>query len=502
MSLGERAPASSGEKNHILLAVAVSILAMVPALAPLPSNLAPLGPLAVAILPLAALFAFSNPFLLCLGFVIFSFFRIHEAFPALGPLHIPQLLAAPTLLVLIWHVAVKRSIELYWTRQLTIFAIFFALVTIGVPLAANKPTAIAYYLATYWKIAVMTLAIAWLTRKPRDFALASHAFVLAGVAIGAVALYNKANGIGLVEGTRVTIARDIQSVLGDPNDLSLVLLFPLSFAVSLVDRRTSWPSAIFGALGSALIVAAIIATQSRGGLLGLLTVFGVYGARKIKSKAALLAIGGVVARVVFAAAGITGRSSGGAAEAGAIDESSMGRIYAWGAAWRMALTHPLNGVGLNNFLDNYFAYTEHWDGHNHAVHSTWFNVIAETGFPGIAVFFAMIVSVARAAFTATRRLEACGGAMPARAMGIAVLAGTCGFCVSGTFLTQGFTWPVYVLLALGSAVSDFAKREEGASQNGENGPKNREFSTFSGDSAPPSLAHGLLSSPQMNFEGK
>jgi O-antigen ligase len=467
---GSRAPGPSS--NHIILAVVLSCLAMAPALAPLPGNIAPLAPLAVAILPLAALFALNNPFLLCLGFVIFSFFRIHEAFPQLGPLHIPQLLAAPTLMVLVWHVAVKRSIELFWTPQLTKFAIFFVLVTLGVPLAVNKPTSFAYYLATYWKIAVMTLAIAWLTRKPRDFSLAAHAFVLAGVAIGCVALYNKSNGIGLVEGTRVTIGRDIQSVLGDPNDLSLVLAFPLSFAVSLIDRRTSWLSALFGLVSTVTIAAAIIATQSRGGLLGMLTVMAVFASRRVKNKAALLVIGGGAAMLLFAVAGISGRSSGGAAESGAIDESSMGRIYAWGAAWHMALTHPFNGVGLDNFVSNYYAYTEHWDGHNHAVHSTWFNVMAETGFPGIGVFITMIVSVARSAYNSTLKLEASAAAMPARAMGIAVFSGTCAFCVSGTFLTQGFTWPVYVLLALGAAVSNFAKREEEALQIGEKPAEN------------------------------
>ena len=59
--------------------------------------------------------------------------------------------------------------------------------------------------------------------------------------------------------------------------------------------------------------------------------------------------------------------------------------------------------------------------------------------------------------------------MPARAMGHAVLAGVAGFCVSGTFLTQGFTWSIYVLVALGTAVGEFAKRNRGASQD-ENAP--------------------------------
>ena len=130
----------------------------------------------------------------------------------------------------------------------------------------------------------------------------------------------------------------------------------------------------------------------------------------------------------------------------------------------MALARPLNGVGLDNFVANYFAYSAHWDGHNHAVHSTWFNVLAETGFPGIITFFTMVIAVARRAVISLRKLEAEGAPPPARAMGNAVLAGIAGFCVSGTFLTQGFTWPIYVHLALGTAVSNFAWSESGNSQ--------------------------------------
>jgi uncharacterized membrane protein len=55
--------------------------------------------------------------------------------------------------------------------------------------------------------------------------------------------------------------------------------------------------------------------------------------------------------------------------------------------------------------------------------------------------------------------------MPARAMGHAILAGVAGFCVSGTFLSQGFTWSIYVLLALGTAVSEYAKRKEWLTHN-------------------------------------
>ena len=415
---------------------------------------------AVGMLPVAGLLAFRNPFLLCLLFILFTFFRLHEAFPLLNPLRLPQMLALGSLAVLAAWVATQR-LRLAWGPELKLFSILFALVTLGVPLASGRDIAIAYWKDTYVKIAIMTFAIASLARRPGDFALAARAFILAGMLVAGVAVYNSLNEIGLVEGTRVTIGRDMGSVLGDPNDLSLVLLFPLSFAVALVlTPRTGLLSRLYGLAGMGMIVAAILATQSRGGLLGIVAVVGVFGARRIRSKAVLLGGGAVALMGLFVAAGVGGRQSGGAAEAGAIDESAMGRLEAWKAAWRMAVGRPLTGVGLDCYVANFYDYSDWWEGFAKAVHSTWFAVLAESGFPGFVVFILMCVRVIRTAIAACNALSpAARGAAyePALfAAAQAVLAGMAGFVVSGTFLTQAFTWPVYILLALAAAIGPHA----------------------------------------------
>lgn len=412
---------------------------------------------ALAMLPIAGILAFGAPFLLCLLFVLFTFFRLHEAFPVLNPLRLPQLLAIGSLAV-IGALLVTRRIRLAWTPELLPFVILFALMTLGLPLASGRDIAIAYWKDTYVKIAVMTFAIATLARSPRDFALAQRAFVVAGMLVAVVALSNSVNGIGLVEGTRVTIGRDIGSVLGDPNDLSLVLLFPLSFAVAMaLTPRAGGFSRMLGLVGAGLVIAAILETQSRGGLLGIVAVAGVFAARRIQSKAVLFGGGAVGLLGLFVAAGVGGRQSGGAAEAGAIDESAMGRLEAWVAAWRMAVGRPLTGVGLDCYTANFFFYSDWWEGFAKAVHSTWFAVLAEGGFPAFGVFVWMCVRVIRSAIASARASSpaARGEAYsPAEhAMAQAVLAGMVGFIVSGTFLTQAFTWPVYILLALAAAVS-------------------------------------------------
>ncbi len=438
--------------GQIAIALAASAVAgLVMLVAPTPFVAAGLG-----LAPLFLIFALRKPVVLCLAFLVFSYFRIHEVFPALSPLRIPQLIALPTLFVLFWHLVMTRSIRPFWCRELSVFATFFMLVTVGVVLATDTGRAMGYWTSTYVKIGIMTLAIAWLIRTPKDFALVANVMLASGVAVSSVTLYNKANEIGLVEGTRVTIGRDIGSLLGDPNDLSLVLLFPMSFALAHLTVRTGVFRKILGLLIYVMIVSAIIATQSRGGLLGTVAVTGIVANRVIKSKVVLGSLGGIGLIGLAAVAGISSRASGGAHEDG-IDESAMGRLYAWQAAWGMALARPLTGVGIENFTTNYFFYVPVWTGKVYTVHSTWFEVLSSTGFPGIFTFVFMLVSVFLSCLRSRRLLEVHGSRQQeALAINLAIVAGLTGFCVSGTFLTQGFLWPPYILLALAAAASRYA----------------------------------------------
>ena len=409
----------------------------------------PIIVLIIGVLPVGIAFTLFFPYPFVLAFVIFSFFRIHEVFPQLYPLRIPQLLALGTLASLGWNIF-NGKIQGYWSRELSIFGVFFTLVVIGAFLATNRGEAMASLTGTYVKIAIMVIALAWLNRSPDRFSMAAKTIVFAGITVGLVALSNKANGIGLVEGTRVTIGRDIGSMLGDPNDLSLVLLFPASFSLAmLLTKDSSKISKLIGLVGFIIVLSAVIATQSRGGLLGILSVMGVFGYRKVKSKLLLGFVGVIALAVLLALAGVSNRQSGGAAEAG-IDESAMGRIHAWSAATNMALRNPLTGVGINNFISNYFDYSDFWDGQNHAVHSTWFGVLAETGILGLIVFVTMIGSLVRIALISQNQLAAINRVehKDAYVMAQATVAGLAGFCVSGTFLTMGFTWPVYILMGL------------------------------------------------------
>ena len=106
----------SSRRGQILVALVTTSI-----LVPLMLGLAPEDGVRLAIFSMLPLMivagfniivvGFNEPFGLCLLFVVFSFFRIHEAFPILYPMRIPLLLAVLTLAVLAWHVFITRKIK-------------------------------------------------------------------------------------------------------------------------------------------------------------------------------------------------------------------------------------------------------------------------------------------------------------------------------------------------------------------------------------------------------
>lgn len=422
----------------------------------------------IAVLPWAGWFVLKNPFLLSLGFICFSYFRLHEAFLFLEPFKLPQLLALGSLTSLAWNVFVAKTLKPSLQKAHGMLFLFTLWVFVSVMMATSRGLAMGMFTGSFIKIFIMTFAVSWLITQPRHLKIACHAFIFSGVAVALVAISNKLNGIGLIEGTRVTISREMGSQIGDPNDLSLVLMFPVSFAAAyLFAYGKSMKMRLFYLIALGLLAWAVVATQSRGGLLGLCTVVGYCANQRIKNKALLISIGAVALSILLVLAGISDRKSGGAAEEG-IDESAMGRIYAWQAAWGMALANPFTGVGLDNFYENYYFYSPHWDGKNHAVHSTWFQVLAETGFVGLILFVSLIVVMVKVIRRCSLLVEA---GSTERVMLTALGAGVAGFVVAGTFLTQGFTWPLYILLGLTLALAwQLQKKQQAAQKTQLEGP--------------------------------
>ena len=469
MTANTTVPSRTTSQVPVGVATAIALSLLVAAIYALTRD--PRLTLGVACAPLGLLLCLRFPFHITALFVVFSFYRVHDAFQSLQPLKIPLALGALMVTSLVLHVFVLRSVKPFLSAELSRLLVLFVLVLVGAVFAQDRGIAWDFITSTYAKTLLMTFALAWLIRSEADFKFVVRALVVGGLLIASVAIYNKLNGIGLVEGTRVTIgliptipgqedAVVQTSSLADPNDLALVLLFPLAVAISLVAQRASRFDMLLGAITTVATLLAIIFTQSRGGLFGVLAVLGVIGLRYVKSRAVLAALALVAAICLAAAMGLGQRVSGGAAEIekSGVDESAMGRIYAWQTAINMAVRRPLTGVGIDNFASSYFVFTDHWQKENKAVHSTWFEVLGEMGLPGLFVFLMLVAATFRTARQALRRLLDSGASPLMQAVALSLVAGLAGFCAAGTFLTQAFTLQLYVMIGLTAGLGRYVAR--------------------------------------------
>lgn len=496
---------------------------------------------------IAVIFAWSQPFIICSLFIAFSYFRLPEAYPSLeafkpalllgsaslalvgmkgllsplrGPANsgalkaycmvslaiciglavpysalrasgtvgydavmIPAIMLSAAFCAAVWTALLSNSGDHALPVNVRIFAAFFIFICIDTIFSRVPGDSFDWWASITWKISVMTLASAWLARNERDLLHASNIFIVSGVLVAAVVIYNKMNGISLVQGTRVAIGwisnGDLESfkasnakILSDPNDLALILMFPLAFALARVVHRRNLLEGILAAAACAATMLAIVFTQSRGAAIGIVVVFVTLFLSRYRSAVLGLIAMAAIGPLLLGAMNIANRDHGGFAEfaSAGLDQSAQHRIDAWKTSVNMAAAHPLTGVGISNFSQMYYSYTNYWHNREIAVHSMWFQVLGELGLIGFALFVAMIWTSFTVNAQTIRWLEMAHAPAFLRATATGLQAALAGTCASGTFLSQAYTWPVYVIVALIAALANQAKVYEPAikvAQHGE-----------------------------------
>jgi O-antigen ligase len=416
----------------------------------LPSPMAAiLAPLAVLGLVLAILF----PYLVCVTFFTMTYCKIADIAPVLQPLdHVLSALSVLTSFALVWHGVLARTSRPYINQLQVTLVLFWMIISINVLFAQNHSLAYQAW-SDFSKTLFLSLAIPLFFREERHLLIVARLFVFGGVVISVSSLYHYYAGDLLIEGTRASAGAGL---LGNPNDLALILLLPLSFAGSSLVAGSRLVERAWSLVGVLLITTGIIFTQSRGGLLGTMTVLAFIGSRFVKSKALLICGGLVIGGLLYTAAGVSDRVSGG--DKDVTGESVQNRVYAWRAGINMGLTHPVTGVGIGNFADQYWNYSPVHTHHAYTAHSIWLLVLGENGLAGLLTFVAMIISCFRVNIVSARRLATLQASAGVRAFGAALITGLAGFCVSGSFLSYSYQWPLYVILGLTVSLAGLANR--------------------------------------------
>jgi O-antigen ligase len=140
------------------------------------------------------------------------------------------------------------------------------------------------------------------------------------------------------------------------------------------------------------------------------------------------------------------------------DESQQGRLHFWKVAVAMANDHPFLGVGHRGFEASYNRYdsSDGLFGRDRAVHSSWFGILSEVGYPGMALFVLIIFSSLMACRKV--RLAARRGEIPDTfgRYAIGFEASLASFVVGGTFVSFHYSEMLWHFFALTMALERVA----------------------------------------------
>jgi O-antigen ligase len=387
-------------------------------------------------------------------FLVVAIARMQDVIPGLAPLRPGKLLALPLLAALAMAVPRWQVLAVMRTASAKCVAAIGTLAALSIPLSIWLSNSVTSFV----NIVIPSLVLFFATSVGFTDRITARFVILAVVAaVGADALYL------LLGAAPMKAGRPYIGSL-DPNDSAALFVATLPFAVWLASerRRTRW----LGVAAGLLLVAGIVKTGSRGGVVGLIVVALtlIIRATPRRRVAYLIAVAaGVVVFSVAADEAVTARFRTLLAPKEDYNFTERdGRVQIWARGVRYMLTHPFLGVGLNNFETaegvlsgktrrafGGVSYT--------ASHNAFVQVGAELGILGLAAFIGAFWSAGRAC----RRIQRVAARDPARhpmvaeqetALGAAAYSSLLGTVATIFFLSLAYHPITYFVLAVSVGV--------------------------------------------------
>jgi putative inorganic carbon (HCO3(-)) transporter len=241
------------------------------------------------------------------------------------------------------------------------------------------------------------------------------------------------------------------------NELALaeLMILPLMLYFLRLAKK-GWPKiAYYGAF--LLNLVSIIFSYSRGALVAFAGLCVVLMARsRYRFQALIMAV--ILGSAALALSPVEWRDRMFSIKEYKVDESAQGRINAWAFAINLAKDHPFGG-GFRTFTKDLFQVYAPNPTDVHDAHSIYFEVLAEQGFPGFAIFLAIL-------FGTLWRLEQLRGRFRkdperrwirdlAEMLQYSVVA----YMFGGAFLGLAYFDLIYYLVISGVVLDHIARRE-------------------------------------------
>lgn len=289
------------------------------------------------------------------------------------------------------------------------------------------------------------------------FVVGAMLSVLIGLAENDFSSSDTARQVAVDQGSRV------QGGSGDPNDLAAGLVPALVLGAGLLTLLRGPFARVSAVLALFVIATGFAAAESRGALVAAATA----------TLAAFVFYRGRRAYVVVLLAFLVGSAAvwfsifpDAWQRITTFNNAGNGREEFWSVAWQIWQDHPIQGVGLNNYLEaspdyvrrpGSLKFVELIADKPHVAHNTYLQMLAETGVIGLALFLSAALGALRAAWLAAARFDVLGD-RPWAIISRSVLVAGISMLVGSFFLTNGADKRMWVLLALGPVLLGIARR--------------------------------------------
>ncbi len=345
-------------------------------------------------------------------------------------------------------IAVATLVSLVKSRERNTFPLTpISLVLIAFVLWMNLTTPFAMFPNAAWnqytkvmKIMLMTFVLMMVIRTREDI----HQLVW--VLVISLGFYGVKGGLFTIRsGGNDRVWGPIGTFIGDNNSLALALIMIIPLMYYLMhDLRRRW---MRRAMLAAMVLSGLAAlgSYSRGGLLAIIAMLLFMWAKSRHKMAGAAVLVLLVPLALFFMPEQWGARMDtiGAYQA---DQSAMGRINAWYMAYNLARDRFLGG-GFAVYEPLAFALYAPNPADVHAAHSIYFQVLAEHGFGGLAIYLLLGWLTWRSAAIIVRRCRGHADLDWAARLAAMIQASLIGFAVGGAFLSLLY-WDVpYYLMA-------------------------------------------------------
>ncbi len=407
---------------------------------------------------------------LVLGFLFLTVSRAHAQAGILITIRTPLLFAASGMVALAlctdrWR---PKDLGKHWIPRAV--GIILVIAVAGVPFSIYPGNSFSFITESFWKTMVLGIMVWAVARTPSGTNLTAQALLAACAACAALALFEgRTDNVGRLSGARTY----------DPNDLALIANVGLPLTVWLAISSKNALMRLGAIANIGLFILVIIKTGSRGGFLGMAAVFlgflFLFGRKTPKKlrRVGILALCGAALGFTMLPADYRERLETLLNPSEDYNtQSKTGRVQVWKRGMGYAASHPIFGVGIDNFrsaegsLSVLARERQAGEGLRYtAAHSSFVQITAELGFIAGIAFVLLIFRSSWLLLTWHRR------ASPARAppnspsellppfLGMSLAA----FGVSGAFLSFAYYDVLYCLLALAAAI---LMRESSEASNG------------------------------------